>query len=436
MSSADALTGAVVVLALLCGVLVLTLMRKGGGRRPYRGTEDRDKDTETPTRSRMVRGANEGVSADLLLASTGVPDEFFAVGRLSELEALGETRGFVPRGMLDRAVALDGALKAGMAAAEYSGRLVLVDNKTAAAIRAGSMMRDAAGEMVAVVRGSGGRISDLTRLKTLGGTAATGAVALPAALSALALQAQLARMEKAIAGVGEEVRDLGWKFDAARASRVRATALTLSEGYRVSQAAGQLDEVTWQQLAPLAHVIFEQQDYARRTLDRLVHELHGLRTSNVHDRAEGLGKLFGDQLPSAIAELAETNRQFLQFQALRIWRLSDTQSRALDSHVAELKKTLAGQPNPRVVRDEVLHALESHPELSAWAKLMNPIDKGRLRRSRDDAYRFIEEFAWSALTMTPPAGSLNGSGEAQTPGEARAGELVCGGAQLESRTDG
>lgn len=79
--------------------------------------------------------------------------------------------------------------------AELSGRLVLVDDKTAAALRSGRIMKDKAGEILGKVLREDGKIPSVTRLREIGGSAAT-AASLTNALSAMAMHAQLDRIER------------------------------------------------------------------------------------------------------------------------------------------------------------------------------------------------------------------------------------------------
>jgi hypothetical protein len=109
----------------------------------------------------------------------------------------------VPSQLVAAAVAGQAGLEALVNAGRLSGRLVLVDPATAKAIKAGAMVTDKAGDMLAVIRGSSGGFSGLTRIKPLSGGLVKSAAAGPAMLSAIAMQQQLARVEKSIS----EVRD-------------------------------------------------------------------------------------------------------------------------------------------------------------------------------------------------------------------------------------
>jgi hypothetical protein len=109
----------------------------------------------------------------------------------------------VPTQLAAAAVAGQAGLEALIKAGQLTSRLVLVDPKTAKAIKAGTMVKDKAGDMLALIRGSGGKFAGRTRIKPLSGGLVKSAAAGPAMLSAIAMQAQLAQVEKAIA----EVRD-------------------------------------------------------------------------------------------------------------------------------------------------------------------------------------------------------------------------------------
>ena len=99
---------------------------------------------------------------------------------------------------------VDAMLKAG----QLSGQLVTVDPATARAIRAGTMVTDKAGEMLGIIRGESSRWGGLTRIKPVSGGLIKSASSGPAVLSAIAMQSQLANVEKAIASMSAVVDNM------------------------------------------------------------------------------------------------------------------------------------------------------------------------------------------------------------------------------------
>lgn len=337
--------------------------------------------------------------ADVLVAPTTVDNEFLVVGESKLVDAWSDAGPRVPHTLLDAAVGVNGVMKAAQMAGELSGRLVLVDAKTASAVRKGLLMVDGAGQSMGVVRGAGGGIEHLARITPLSSTAASAAVSLPTALAALALQAQLARMEKAIAAVDEQVRDLHWKVDARRAGELAATREQLAQAYRIAQASGSVDEVTWQQLAPAAMKVAEQQDYARQRLQHTCDKIRALRHSNVDNRAKKLNHIFRHEVESVLAELTATNRQLVQFHVLRLWRLVEIGSPTLPAYLDELHATLATQPAPDEVREQLKQAVKSLPKLSWFEEVRNPFALGRLYQSQMRAYEFLDGVDWDSITV-------------------------------------
>ena len=92
----------------------------------------------------------------------------------------------VPSQLAGAALAGQAGLEAMVKAGQLSGRLVVVDPNTAAALKAGEMVTDKAGEILALIRSSdSSRWAAVTRIKPLSGGLVRSAASGPAVLSAI-----------------------------------------------------------------------------------------------------------------------------------------------------------------------------------------------------------------------------------------------------------
>jgi hypothetical protein len=227
----------------------------------------------------------------------------------------------VPSQLVAAAVAGQAGLEALVNAGRLTGRLVLVDPATAKAIKAGTMVTDKAGDMLAVIRGSSGGFSGLTRIKPLSGGLVKSAAAGPAMLSAIAMQQQLARVEKSISEVRDAVDAVKGYLEAAERASVEGRRETLSTVYRTAQETGRMTQSLWDQIQGLEASLRRDVKLADRSLAQAVSELEQASPGLVGSRLKWLEDACSP-VAAAVAGVADARRSLVQFSILRLWWLA------------------------------------------------------------------------------------------------------------------
>jgi hypothetical protein len=225
---------------------------------------------------------------------------------------------------------VDGVRTAG----EMSGRLVRVDGQTADAIKAGQMAKDAAGQMLAQVRTSSGQFSHVTRLSAVGKLAAV--TSMTSALSAMALQAQLDRIERQLAAITEKVDAVHDELLLQWHSELRGISLTLGEVHRTAIAAQTFTQAQWDQITPLGAQINGHLDADLKRLAKAAVQLAQLgEQANLTRRSAAIPERVDDVERAHRAALASVTA-WIRFSELRLWHLTATDDPTLPAYQAEL----------------------------------------------------------------------------------------------------
>ena len=252
----------------------------------------------------------------LVLPFPGMDDQAIVIGSRRDAARLGQVLGEVPRQLYGMAVGADALVKIGMAAGEQSGVLVRLTAESAKAMRSMNVTKDAAGQMLAVFRTTGGKFGHVARFAPANSLQVLSGVT--GALSAIAMQAQLAAIEKAIAAVGEAVQRVEKKHDNAVAADRAGVESALQGLYQGAVAAGRMTQGTWDQVATLIHPAYTNRAYADLELERVLGEL-----TPGHDATKRVAWL--DQGPisliNALGAVNQAERSLTQFQSLRSWWL-------------------------------------------------------------------------------------------------------------------
>lgn len=280
-------------------------------------------------------------------------------------------RSSVPTQLAATAVAGQAGLEAMVRAGQLSGRLVMVDARTAEAIRAGTIVTDKAGEMLGVIRGSTGRWSDLTRIKPLSGGLVRSASAGPAVLGAIAMQAQLAQVEKAISEVRDTVNAVKGYLEAAERAAVEGRRETLATVYRTAQESGQMTQALWDQIQGLEAPLRRDVRMADARLAAAVTELEHGASGLVGSRLRWLHGA-GDPLAVAVAGVADARRSLVQFSMLRLWWLAATDDPTLASRQVQLREQLAELPDHVAEQERTEAVLAAAGELKTHHRLLAP----------------------------------------------------------------
>lgn len=230
---------------------------------------------------------------------------------------------------------LSSATQAAVQAAEQTGHLVRLHPDSAKAFRQlkPDQVKDAAGFVYSTLRGSDGKYRHVVRLKDVGKlqTLSSGA----AIISALAMQAQLDRIEKQLgqiqAGVGEVQRTL----DASSNSKRAALDTLLGEIYRTAHESGQLTPAQWAQIAPIISDTYQLREETLLGLKDLVGRI-GQLPPKAKDRKVRLNTLSADLL-EFMDRLDGDDRRVGQAQALRLWHLATASDPSLGATLSDTR---------------------------------------------------------------------------------------------------
>ena len=191
-------------------------------------------------------------------------------------------------------------------------------------------------------------------------------------LSAVAMQAQLAAIEKSIASVSEDVSRVQLTLDIQAASRIRGVSEALQDLYESASATGIMTEATWSQVAPLGAQAFTNRDYADRRLRALLEDL-GDRKSTADRRS--WFKKYQPELIDAMLELDEAERSVIQFTILRLWWLNVTNDPALTYYAEDLSSRLLDRSERRDAVKLAVASTIHDAAKSAWFHwVLSPFD--------------------------------------------------------------
>ena len=268
---------------------------------------------------------------------------------------------------------------------------------------------------MAVFRDGDARFRHVAKFKPQRGLQAAAGVT--NALSAVAMQAQLAAIERAIADVADLVKSVAGKLDDRFYAELAATEGLLRETYRAATASGYLSDLMWDQIAPLALLVRQNQEYADHQLRRLVHELQGKKS--VKDRRSWLKSKRGE-VQEALESVERASRMSAQFGSLRLWRLSVANDVALPFYSKVLRDQLPAREEAVLsLHAALLHTLEGK-QPGSWTSFHSPFDSRRVRAMLKEVGSLLDEIA---PPSTQPA-SINqalpapiGAGDAKSSNE-------------------
>jgi hypothetical protein len=308
----------------------------------------------------------------------------------------------VPSQLASVAVAGQAGLQAMVKAGQLSARLVVVDAKTAKAIRAGTMVTDKAGDMLAIIRGSGGTWSGLTRIKPLPGGLVKSAAAGPAMLSAIAMQAQLAQVEKSISEVRDAVNAVKGYLEVAERASVEGRRETLATVYRTAQETGQMTQSLWDQIqdleAPLRRDVKLADNFLAEQVDKLEHGASGLVGSRLKWLEEA-----GGPMAAAVAGVADARRSLVQFSMLRLWWLAVVEDPTLASRQSQLLELFAALPNHTVEQARTKSVLAAAGELKTHHRVLAPRKHKQVASRVQHAQVEMHDLPWKIVDVRPRA---------------------------------
>ena len=350
--------------------------------------------------------ALEAAEPEVLALSTERHNEFYFLGPTKDIDEYGSVLAEAPSQLARHATHLRAGADAVRSFAEVSGRLVLVDEKTAAAIRSGMMMRDKAGQMVAVAKGADGKIASLARFRQVGGLAA-GAASVTNALSAMATQAQLDRIEKQLAAISKSVDAVGQEQLRQWHANTRGAQDMLREVYSTARRSGELTRSNWSQIAGMGQVVRRQIHGDR---DRLVREIDKLEqiagAKSLRTRERDLEDAV-DAVRRAQAALTDSSRGWVQYAGLRLWRFAIEDDPTTSAYREELEAFIreSGE-DVMALRERVSRAIEAVGESRWRGRARHPLAARRLPAKVMRSIDAIKKVNWQPLALQTPSKEL------------------------------
>ena len=305
----------------------------------------------------------------------------------------------VPSQLAGAALAGQAGLEAMVKAGQLSGRLVVVDPNTAAALKAGEMVTDKAGEILALIRSSdSSRWAAVTRIKPLSGGLVRSAASGPAVLSAIAMQAQLAQVEKSIGEVRDAVNAVQGYLEAAERASVEGRRDTLATVYRTAQESGQMTQSLWDQIQDLESPLRRDVKLADRFLAEQVGKLEQGASGLVGSRLKWLEDV-GGPLAEAVAGVADARRSLVQFSMLRLWWLAAVGDPTLPSRQSQLRELLAELPDHADEQARIEAVLEAAGALRVHHRVLAPLKHKHVAPEVRQAQLEMHELPWKIVDV-------------------------------------
>ena len=406
MPAVSAVWGAIVVASLVAAAAIVTIavLRRrravsASAATPVQAVAHLEATSSGPTRRARSHG-------ELVAFTTGDPQLVVAFGPSREVDSLGTMVGAVPAQMGQHAAALSGISDVTRAVLGGQGRLVLVDAQTAAAIRGGRVLRDGAGQILGLTRDTSGKISHVARITQVGGAVAS-VGALAGAASAMATQAQLARIEASLTTISNQLARAEARTQVDdHADRV-ALQQSLVEVYETATQTGELTVANWNQVAGLGKAIRMRIQQDEAAIAVAIAELEdAARKRRTTERLDALIAPPGASGPSvggvqrAVENLTASRRAWTQYSLLRLWHLFVIADPTAAAYEERLRAELGGDVDLSALQARASAAVDAL-ERGRWA--VGPAQR-RMTLEAARARARIEMFAWSDIVPDPVAG--------------------------------
>lgn len=330
-----------------------------------------------------------------LVVFPGNSDGEVVVYASSERAALvGREVGAVPAEVARRATALaPNALDAAVQGGRATGRLLVVDKATAAAIRANTT-RDASGNILPLVRDSAGRIKQLARLKDVANVSTL--TSLTGAAAAVATQAQLQRIEQAVAAVAEQVSEMAALDELERVEERRAVAQILGRVYRVASNSQTLSHENWSQVQSEALTVRTHLNVDMRRLEQSIRKLEEIAGQGAKARSREVEEAVRE-VRIRQASLVQSAQSWAQLSAMRLWKMQIDGDKSLAAAEAEMRAELEQWSELPALRDTAHQALIAMQKVRWHENVLHPVSARRLPRQITSARDEVTALPWDAL---------------------------------------
>ncbi|WP_222271985.1 hypothetical protein [Modestobacter marinus] len=356
-------------------------------------------------------GLDDLIAGDALVYPTDTVGELIFFGDPAAAHKHGEVVASVPRDLARVAVGVDALVKAGLAMSEQAGLLVRLTPESTRRLRELQTIKDASGAALGVLRGTDGTFTHVIRFQPAQMLQTASSVT--GALSAIATQAQLARIEKAIGAVSQQVDALGRSAERDREADGEAIRGVILEVYRAAQSTGTLTRAMWDQLAPVNKDVRRLQARSALEAKALRQELEELRKKPVKDRRTRLGELESGELQAVFDDLQRDNRALVQFQALRLWHLTVAGDAGLEAYVFELRAAITEQAELIAgLYNAIEDAVEAAGGSSRFQNIFSPLNS---RWVKDRTGKLLEQLGEMRAGYRPTQLGVDGVQQALLP---------------------
>lgn len=289
-------------------------------------------DLDALLRSMDLRAADE--PGPLVIA---LPDDTALVlGKEADALHLGDVLGEAGPRLVSLTRRASAGVQAGVQAGRETGYLVQLHPDSVKALKAlkPDQVKDAAGYLYSTLRDGDGKYRHVIRIKDVGSLQALSSGT--AVLSALAMQAQLDRIEKQLKEVLSSIDRVRWELDAAADSAARGLDENFAEIYRVAHETGELSRHQWEQIAPNITRTYERRLATIAKINKCIQDIEALpkkakdRKRRLEELARGLARL--------LDQLDEDDRRVAQAQGLRLWHLAVTCDPSLASTLDDTRR--------------------------------------------------------------------------------------------------
>ena len=311
----------------------------------------------------------------IVLINPGDSDEVMIFGSEVVGSEYGEVIGRIPAQLATVAVGANALAKAGIDLSEQAGILVRLTPESSLRMAQLGKTVDSSGNTLGVLRGSNGRIDHIIRFRPASGAQAL--VGVTGMLAAVAMQAQMAEIARAIGHLTEAVAGIQESLDIQFASRIHGTSEILEEVFQSANAHGRLTQASWDQIASIGAEVFINRKESEQILDALLCRAASKKSTG--DRRKWLREN-QSRLVTALTNLELAEQCVLQYASLRLWWLISVNDPTLDHHVQDLKQKIS----TRQVRKSVAHSatrttLNAVGEVTWFDWTHSPIDTKAVR---------------------------------------------------------
>jgi hypothetical protein len=267
---------------------------------------------------------------------------------------------------------------AGISGAERAGYLVRLHPESAKALKhlKPDHAKDALGYVLGTLRGGDGKYAHVIRIKQVTNlqTMSSGA----ALLSALAMQAQLDRIERSLAQLQDSVDAIRNEAHDQEDAKRDALEDAYGETYRTARKHGKLTSVQWESLPPVTEA-YALRKATLRALERERAHLAQL-PKKAKDRALKLDEV-SRNLDRLLANLDRDDRLVGQAQVLRLWRMASTKDPSLPTMLEDTRQQVAARIDEREAALTSIEELLIAPDVSSLLQRLRTSRRRRIRRS-------------------------------------------------------